>query len=197
MERARRWKHRCPLKDDLRQGVHPLGSGDKRLHHFSICGGQDPSAAEGPGRAEGGNKVQVSSTASAVQGGGAEGNPDAEPNDALGVAVHACVWSFYVILLTVFYYSYTYRNKNSRGGGREIQGGRDICTPVANSRLMYGRNQPILHSNYKPEKKNTARWSESMQRLLMDLYSTPCIWSSCPPSPGPSSSIRPTPSVRP
>ena len=45
-------------KDD-RQGVHALGSGDKRLHHFSICGDRTPLLLRGRQWAEGGNKVQV------------------------------------------------------------------------------------------------------------------------------------------
>ena len=37
-----------------------LGSGDKRLHHFSICGDRAPLLLRRGQRAEGGNKVQVS-----------------------------------------------------------------------------------------------------------------------------------------
>ena len=40
--------------------VHSLGSGDKRLHHFSICGDRAPLLLRRGQRAEGGNKVQVS-----------------------------------------------------------------------------------------------------------------------------------------
>ena len=49
------------------------------------------------------------------------------PSDALGsVRVHACVWELFM-LSRQFYYSYIHRNKNvARGGGREIQEGRDI-----------------------------------------------------------------------
>ena len=46
-------------KDD-RLGVRTLGSGDKRLHHFSICGDRAPLLLRRGQRAEGGNKVQVS-----------------------------------------------------------------------------------------------------------------------------------------
>ena len=47
------------LEDD-RQCVHALGSGDKRLHHFSICGDKAPLLLRCGQRAKGGNKVQVS-----------------------------------------------------------------------------------------------------------------------------------------
>ena len=46
--------------EGARRCVHSLGSGDKRLHHFSICGDRAPLLLRRGQRAEGGNKVQVS-----------------------------------------------------------------------------------------------------------------------------------------
>ena len=80
-------------KDD-RQCVHALGSGDKRLHHFSICGDRAPLLLRRGQQAEGGNKVEVSR----LTGRGSQGNPDADPNDARGsVRVHTCVWELFML----------------------------------------------------------------------------------------------------
>ena len=64
-------------KDD-RLGVCTLGSRDKRLHHFSICGDRAPLLLRHGQQAKGGNKVEVSR----LTGRGSQGNPDADPNDA-------------------------------------------------------------------------------------------------------------------
>ena len=45
-------------KDD-RPGIHALVFGDKRLHHFSICGDRAPLLLRRGQRAEDGNKVWV------------------------------------------------------------------------------------------------------------------------------------------
>ena len=84
--------------EDDRRCVHARGSGDKRLHHFSICGDRAPLLLRHGQQAKGGNKVQVSRLTFGPRAAGAEGNPDVDPNDALGsVHVHACVWELFML----------------------------------------------------------------------------------------------------
>ena len=84
-------------KDD-RPGIHVLGSGDKKLHHFSICGGQGPSATDAWAVGQGWEQSAGVEAHCGSQGGVAEGNPDVDPNDALGsVRVHTCVWELFML----------------------------------------------------------------------------------------------------
>ena len=77
-------------KDD-RWGVHAFGSGDKRLHYFSIFGDRTPLLQRPGQRAEGGKRVQVSRLTEGARRGG-QGN-------ALGsVRVHACVWELLLLI---------------------------------------------------------------------------------------------------
>ena len=111
-------------EDDWRC-IHALGSGDKRLHHFSICG---PLCCWGAGsRPRVGIKCRCRGSPS-VPGWGGRGQPWRGPEWCTRecACAHLCVGAVHVMLSTV-YYSYIHRNKNvARGGGREIQEGRDI-----------------------------------------------------------------------
>ena len=97
--------------------------------------GQGPSAAEVRAAGRGWEQSAGIEARRRSEGGGAKGNPDVDLNDALGsMCVHTCVGDFHVILVNRLYYSYIHRNKNvAKGGGREIQEGWAICTPMANS----------------------------------------------------------------
>ena len=60
--------------------------------------GQGPSAAEARAAGQGWEQSAGVEAHRRSQGGGAEGNPDADPNDALGsVCVHTCVWELFML----------------------------------------------------------------------------------------------------
>ena len=60
--------------------------------------GQGPSAAEARAVGQGWEQSAGVEAHHQSQGGGAEGNPDADPNDALGsVRVHTCVWELFML----------------------------------------------------------------------------------------------------
>ena len=61
--------------------------------------GQGPSAAEAWAAGRGWELIAGVKAHCGSQGGVAEGNPDADPNDALQrVRVHACVWELFILL---------------------------------------------------------------------------------------------------
>ena len=60
--------------------------------------GQGPSAAEARAVGRGWEQSAGVKAHCRSQGGVAEGNPDADPNDALGsVCVHTCVWELFML----------------------------------------------------------------------------------------------------
>ena len=60
--------------------------------------GQGPSAAEAWAAGRGWEQSAGVEAHRQSQGGGAEGHPDADPNDALGsVRVHTCVWELFML----------------------------------------------------------------------------------------------------
>ena len=60
--------------------------------------GQSPSAAEARAAGRGWEQSAGVEAHRQSQGGRAEGNPDADPNDALGsVRVHTCVWELFML----------------------------------------------------------------------------------------------------
>lgn len=78
-------------KDD-RWCVHALGSGDKRFHHFSICGGQGPSAAEARAAGRGWEQREVSRLTGS--GGARAGTLTRTRMIPEECAVHTCVELF-------------------------------------------------------------------------------------------------------
>ena len=61
--------------------------------------GQGPSAAEAWAAGRGWEQSAGVEAHRGSQGGVTEGNPDVDPNDALGsVRVHTCVWELFILL---------------------------------------------------------------------------------------------------
>ena len=132
--KARRQKHRCPQRttDSV---FMPLAL-EKRGSITSPSVGTGPLCCWGMGsRPRVGTKCRCQGSPS-VPGWGGRQQPWRGPEWCIRECACArlCVGAFHDILVNSLYYSYIHRNNIvARGSGREIQEGRDIRTPMANS----------------------------------------------------------------
>ena len=105
--KARRWKHRCPQR--MTNGVFMPLAPETRGSITSASAGTGPLCCWGAGRGPRvGTKCRCRGwllvPGGAGWGGGAEGNPDVDPNDALGsVHVHTCVWELFILLWRAYF----------------------------------------------------------------------------------------------
>ena len=90
-------------------GVHAFGSGDKRLHYFSIFGDRTP-LLQRPGQwAKGGKRVQVSRLTEGARAGW--------PGECTRECACArlCMGAFYVNLVKSLLFIYPYKQECSKG----------------------------------------------------------------------------------